>query len=94
MIGWSIFLTLLVLWGFAWRYQTKMAFGILIGLGLGWYLAHFIGPFTSIQDLPVWLPATPLISVVIILFVLGGLAWFVPPTDRNNSDNSDSHSAH
>ncbi|HEY5622807.1 MAG TPA: hypothetical protein VIV14_03525 [Gammaproteobacteria bacterium] len=94
MIGWGIFIVLLILWGLAWRFQTKMAFGILIGLGLGWFLARFIGPFNSVQEIPVWLPATPLVSVVIILFVLGGLAWFLPPTDSEESDSPDSHSSH
>ena len=77
--GWAAFVVLLVLWGFAWHYQTKLAFGILIGLGVGAALSGLIGPFDSIQDIPLWLPATPLISVVIILFVLGILAWRVPP---------------
>jgi len=82
------FVVLLVLWGFAWHYQTKLAFGILIGLGVGAILSRFIGPFNTIQDIPIWLPATPLISVVIILFVLGILAWRVPPAEGGNSDSS------
>ncbi len=83
--GWAAFVVLLVLWGFAWHYQTKLAFGILIGLGVGVALSGFIGPFDSIQDIPLWLPATPLISVVIILFVLGILAWRVPPSNTPTS---------
>ena len=82
------FVVLLVLWGFAWHYQTKLAFGILIGLGVGAVLSRFIGPFNTIQDIPLWLPATPLISVVIILLVLGVLAWRVPPADGGSSDSS------
>ena len=88
MFGFAAFVVLLILWGFAWRYQTKMAFGILIGLGLGGLLAQFIGPFETIQEIPVWLPATPLISVVIILFVLSFLAWGVQDTSSEDSDNS------
>ena len=83
--GWAAFLVLLVLWGFAWHYQTKLAFGILIGLGVGAALSVFIGPFDSIQDIPLWLPATPMISVVIILLVLGVLAWRVPPSNTPTS---------
>ncbi len=83
--GWAAFIVLLVLWGFAWHYQTKLAFGILIGLGLGIALSRFIGPFDSIQEIPLWLPATPLISVVIILLVLGVLAWRVPPSNTPTS---------
>jgi hypothetical protein len=88
IFGFAAFVVLLILWGFAWRYQTKMAFGILIGLGLGGLLAQFIGPFETIQEIPVWLPATPLISVVIILFVLSFLAWGVQDTSSEDSDNS------
>jgi hypothetical protein len=88
IFGFAAFAVLLILWGFAWRYQTKMAFGILIGLVLGGVLAQFIGPFETIQDIPVWLPATPLISVVITLFVLGFLAWGVQDTSSEDSDNS------
>jgi hypothetical protein len=87
--GWAAFLVLLVLWGFAWHYQTKLAFGILIGLGVGAVLSRFIGPFNTIQDIPLWLPATPLISVVIILLVLGVLAWRVPPS--NDPSSGDRH---
>lgn len=82
------FLVLLVLWGFAWHYQTKLAFGILIGLGVGAVLARFIGPFNSSDEIPIWLPATPLISVVIILFVLGILAWRVPALSDADADDT------
>ncbi len=87
LFGFAVFAVLLVLWGIAWRYQTKLAFGILIGLGLGAVLAPFIGPFDSIDELPIWLPATPLISVVIILFVLGILAWRAPEIGDRDSDD-------
>ena len=87
--GVAAFLVLLILWGFAWHYQTKMAFGILIGLCLGGVLAQFIGPFNTLEDIPVWLPATPLISVVVILFVLGFLAWGVD--DKSSGDSDESH---
>jgi hypothetical protein len=88
ILGAAAFLVLLVLWGFAWHYQTKLAFGILIGLCLGAGLAQFIGPFETLEDIPVWLPATPLISIVIILFVLGFLAWGVGDQGSQNSDDS------
>jgi len=87
--GATAFVVLLILWGFAWHYQTKMAFGILIGLVLGAILGQFIGPFETMEDIPVWLPATPLISVVIILLVLGFLAWGVD--DGRSEDSEDSH---
>ncbi|MFL2546529.1 MAG: hypothetical protein ACJ0SL_04105 [Candidatus Rariloculaceae bacterium] len=87
--GVAAFLILLVLWGFAWHYQTKMAFGILIGLVVGAVLAQFIGPFETMEDIPVWLPATPMISVVIILLVLGFLAWGVE--DSPGEDSEESH---
>ena len=89
IFGVVAFVVLLILWGFAWHYQTKLAFGILIGLGVGAVLSRFIGPFDSVLDIPVWLPATPLISVVIILLVLGFLAWGVD--DSSSEDSDDSH---
>jgi hypothetical protein len=88
ILGWIAFLVLLVLWGLAWHYQTKLAFGILIGLCVGAVLSRFIGPFNTVDDFPIWLPATPLISIVIILFVLGALAWHVPPADDTDADDS------
>jgi hypothetical protein len=87
LLGVAFFAALLVVWGIAWRYQTRLAFGILIGLGLGTMLAPFIGPFNSLDELPIWLPATPLISVVIILFVLGILAWRAPEIGDQDSDD-------
>jgi len=89
LYGFAAFSVLLVLWGFAWHYQTKLAFGILIGLGVGAMLAQFIGPFNSIDEIPLWLPATPLIGVVIVLFVLGILAWRVP--DIGGQSSGDTH---
>lgn len=87
LLGSVVFAALLVFWGIAWRYQTMLAFGILIGLGLGAVLAPFIGPFNSLDELPIWLPATPLISVVILLFVLGILAWWAPEIGDRDSDD-------
>ena len=89
IFGAAAFVVLLVLWGFAWHYQTKLAFGILIGLGLGATLSRFIAPFNSVNDIPVWLPATPLVSVVIILLVLGFLAWGAK--DSSNEDRDENH---
>ena len=84
--GLASFAVLLVLWGIAWQCQIRLAFGVLIGLGLGAVLARFIGPFNSLDEIPAWLPATPLISVVILLFVLGILAWRAPDICDPDSD--------
>ncbi len=84
--GLAAFAVLLVLWGIAWQCQIRLAFGVLIGLGLGAVLARFIGPFNSLDEIPAWLPATPLISVVILLFVLGILAWRAPDIGDPDSD--------
>ncbi len=88
LYGVAAFLVLLALWGLAWHYQTKLAFGILIGLCIGAVLSRYIGPFNSLEELPIWLPATPLVSVVVILFVLGILAWRVPASEDQNSDDT------
>ncbi len=84
LYGFTAFAVLLVLWGFAWYVQIRLAFGILVGLGVGAVLARFIGPFNSIHEIPIWLPATPLIGVVIVLFVLGILAWRVPASGSSH----------
>ncbi|OUU80254.1 MAG: hypothetical protein CBC38_02345 [Gammaproteobacteria bacterium TMED78] len=78
IISLIIFFIALFLWGLAWYYQTRFAFGILIGLGIGAFIAPFIGPFDHMEDIPVWLPAMPLVSVVTILLIMGVIAWFVP----------------
>ncbi|MCZ6584626.1 MAG: hypothetical protein O6930_01290 [Gammaproteobacteria bacterium] len=88
LLGFAAFAVFLILWGFAWHAQMPLAFGILIGLGVGAVLARFIGPFDNIDEIPIWLPATPLISVVIVLFVLGILAWRVPDDDDPDSDDT------
>jgi ABC-type antimicrobial peptide transport system permease subunit len=74
--GVTAFLVFLVLWGFAWRYQLKFAFGVLIGLVLGAPLAQFIGPFSSVDEIPLWLPPMPFVLVVVTLFLYAFLAWW------------------
>ena len=39
-----VILALLLLWVLAWRYQTKLAFGITIGMMLDWLLAGIETP--------------------------------------------------
>jgi ABC-type antimicrobial peptide transport system permease subunit len=77
MLGITAFVVFLLLWGLAWRYQIKFAFGILIGLVIGGILAQFIGPFNSVEDIPVWLPPMPLVFIVVVLFLYAFLAWYV-----------------
>ena len=84
IFGFAELAVLLALLSFAWYCQTKIAYGILIGLGLGGLLAQFIGPFETIQEIPVWLPAAPLVGAVIILFGFGFLAWHVE--DKGSED--------
>ena len=71
------FIVFLILWGFAWRSQIRLAFGILIGLIAGAAAAPFIGPYESLADVPMWLPPLPFITVTIVLLVYGFLAWWV-----------------
>ena len=71
------FIIFLILWGFAWRSQIRLAFGILIGLIAGAAAAPFIGPYESLADVPMWLPPLPFITVTIVLLVYGFLAWWV-----------------
>ncbi len=88
LYGLAVFAVLLVLWGIAWQYQIRLAFGILIGLSLGAVLARFIGPYESMAEIPAWLPATPVRTVVILLFILGILAWRAPDIGEPGSDDT------
>ena len=71
------FIFFLILWGLAWRSQIKLAFGILIGLIAGAAAAPFLGPYESIADVPIWLPPLPFVTVTVVMFVYGFLAWWV-----------------
>lgn len=74
--GVSAFVVLLILWGLAWVYHIKLAFGVLIGLVIGAVLAQFIGPYNSIEDVPLWLPPMPFVFVVAVLFGYAFVAWW------------------
>ena len=76
---WEIiaFIAFLILWGFAWRGQPKLAFGILIGLLAGAAAAPFLGPYESIAEVPIWLPPLPFATVTVVLLIYGFLAWWV-----------------
>jgi ABC-type antimicrobial peptide transport system permease subunit len=77
MIGATAFVVFVILWGFAWRFQIKLAFGILIGLVIGGVLAQFLGPYNSIDEIPIWLPPAPFIFAVVVLFGYAFVAWYV-----------------
>ncbi len=77
MLGWIAFTVFLVFWAFAWRYQIKLAFGVLIGLVLGGVLGQFIGPYDSFEEVPLWLPPAPFMFVVITFFLYAFIAWYV-----------------
>lgn len=76
-MGIALFLVFLALWAVAWRYQVKLAFGILIGIVIGGILGQFIGPFNSVEEIPLWLPPAPFIFVVVTLFAYAFVAWYV-----------------
>lgn len=71
------FIVFLILWGFAWRSQPKLAFGILIGLFAGAAVSPAIGPYESVADVPIWLPPLPFAMVTTVLMFYGFLAWWV-----------------
>lgn len=77
MLGISAFVVFLLLWALAWRYQIKLAFGILIGLPIGAILAQFLGPYNGVEEIPVWLPPLPFMFVVVVLFAYAFVAWYV-----------------
>ena len=71
-----VFLAFLILWGFAWRNQTRLAFGIFIGIGVGWLVAALSGPI-AMDHIPLWLPPLPFAVVALGLFIFGAAAWFL-----------------
>ena len=77
MLGITLFLVFLVLWALAWRYQIKLAFGILIGLVIGGIIAQFLGPYNSLEEVPIWLPPAPFMFIVFVLFAYAFVAWYV-----------------
>ena len=77
MLGIILFLVFLLLWALAWRYQIKLAFGILIGIVVGGIIAQFLGPYNSIDEIPIWLPPAPFMFIVFVLFAYAFVAWYV-----------------
>jgi len=69
------FVVFLILWGLAWRRQPTLAFGIFIGVAMGWVIALTVGPI-SLETMPIWLPATPFAVVAVTLLCLGVVVWF------------------
>ena len=78
------FIVFLILWGFAWRSQIRLAFGILIGLIAGAAAAPFLGPYEGIADVPMWLPPLPFITITVVMFVYGFLAWWVLDVEKKS----------
>jgi ABC-type antimicrobial peptide transport system permease subunit len=77
MLGWIAFIIFLVFWAFAWRYQITLAFGVLVGLVIGGVLGQFIGPYNSVEELPLWLAPSPFLFVVVSFFLYAFIAWYV-----------------
>jgi ABC-type sulfate transport system permease component len=77
MLSWIIAVAVLVtLWGFIWRRNLELAFGILLGLPLAWFASRLLTPYlTGMEDIPVWLPPLPLAIIAVLLLVKGALVW-------------------
>jgi hypothetical protein len=69
-----LFLAFLILWGIAWRNQTRLAFGIFIGIGVGWLVSSLVKG-VSLEHIPLWLPPLPFAVVAVTLFGFGVAAW-------------------
>lgn len=77
MLGWIAFTVFVVFWALAWRFQIKLAFGVLIGLVIGGVLGQFVGPFNSAEEVPLWLAPSPFIFIVVTFFLYAFIAWYV-----------------
>ena len=71
-----LFVLFLILWGIAWRNQTRLAFGIFIGIGVGLLIASLVGPI-EMDHVPLWLPPLPFALVATGLFCFGIAAWVI-----------------
>jgi hypothetical protein len=66
----------LLLWIFQWQRGSYLARGIAIGVILVLIGQPAIRAISSLDHLPVWVPALPFALVAITLFGFGLLAWF------------------
>lgn len=80
-LGIAGFLVLLAAWAVAWRNHPNLAFGIAIGIMIGWVLAALSGP-VSLDHIPIWLPPLPFAVVAVTLITLGVIAWQLDDDDE------------
>lgn len=66
----------LLLWIFPWQRGSHLARGIAIGAVLVLVGLPLIRAASSVDHMPVWVPALPFALVAISLFGFGLLAWF------------------
>ena len=44
---------------------------------IGGVLAQFLGPYNSMEEVPIWLPPAPFMFIVFVLFAYAFVAWYV-----------------
>lgn len=84
----------LLLLGSIWKRNIRLAFGITVGVLLAIVLSIFIEPYvTDMASIPVWLPALPLATVALVLFIYGALVWIRGDEGlaRKNPEDSNEH---
>jgi hypothetical protein len=69
-------LLFLALWGFAWRRQPNLAFGIFFGVAMAAVVAAFLRRL-DVNNVPLWLPPLPFAVVAISLLCFGIWAWLL-----------------
>jgi hypothetical protein len=89
-IGITAFLVLLAVWAAAWRDHPQLAFGIALGIMIGWVLAATFGP-VKLDHIPIWLPPLPFAVVAITLITLGAIAWRLDDGEPPTSSPHDTH---
>jgi hypothetical protein len=84
MLWWLLAVAFLsILWAGMWKNLTRMAFGVLFGLPLGWLFSLYIQNNVHMQDIPIWLPPLPFAIVATLLLVVGLVLWFRADDDSD-----------
>ena len=70
-----VVLGLALLWLRAWLRHSRLAQGLVLGVGLALAGQMLVSKFIALPHMPIWLPALPFALTALTLFGFGLLAW-------------------